>query len=178
MSISEETKPEEAPIPTWEKKPNTFFGRLKETILLLARLEKDDTAKYYGDLADDCLKMYKPSLFELLKKAQKIDKLHPEERENLEHYDTEEERSVVSCLNKLQLEKKTHFVENFEDRDACYKKCEAEHPVSTGTLNFYWRHSCKRDCETQFSKDVKPKLRVLREHRDEVAKQEQEKLTE
>lgn len=179
MSAPEDPKPEETkPIPTWQRKSNSFFGNLKQTILMLARLERDDTAKYYGDLSDECFKLYKPSLLEIYKKGRKIEGLPFTERANPANYETEEEKTVVRCLNVLQNEKIKHFTLDFEERQVCYSQCEREYPEGKGPMNFYWRHSCKRDCEKDFTKNVKPKIKVLRQYREEQERAEKEKIDE
>ena len=161
MSAPEDSNIEQTPLPAWRNKENTFFNRVKETVLLLARLDKDHTAKYYGDLSNDCLDLYKPTFSEIFAKAKKVDKLPIEERMNPDHYETEDEKKVIMCLRGLQQERERVFKGDYQEKERCYDICEATYPRKTGSMNMVYRHSCKRECENNFTKNVRPKLHQL-----------------
>lgn len=176
MATPEDSKPDSTPLPPLNPKNDSFFNRLTETVLLLGRIDKDDAAKYYGDLVGECMNLYKPSLWELFSKGTKTEKLSNEERLNPENYESEDEKRVVECMRRLHEEKRQVFAGDYVDREECYNKCEAMYPKKTGSTNFIWRHSCKRECETGFTKSVKPKVLEVKQKRDEKIKEEKENI--
>jgi len=162
----------------WNKKSTGYFETTKEAVFQMVRLDNDLAAKYYGDLAFDCLKYYKPKMTELWGKAKWFDDLPPNERYNVERYETEEERKVVTCLNNVMKEKTEAFQKEYKEREMCIDKCEILYPRSSGAKNFMNRHSCRRECEGSFTASVKPKINEIDAQKKEAEKLEKEHIRE
>ena len=160
----------------WKQKPTTFIEKLRETVMQISRIDRDQAAKYYGDLAGECMRQYKPSFWGLWQKAKEFENLSNEEKMSLDTYKNEDERRVVECVQKLTEEKVKVFAEDYKEKENCFDKCEILYPQKSGASNFMWRHSCKKDCETAFTKSVKPKIQDIVERKEQELKQQQENI--
>jgi len=160
----------------WKAKPTSFFGKLRESVMQIARIDRDQASKYYGDLAGECMREYKPSFWGLFKKAREFENLSNEQKMSLDTYENPDERKVVECIQKLTQEKVKVFAEDYKEKENCFDKCEIMYPQNSGASNFMWRHSCKKDCETTFTRNVKPKVSDLIEKKEQELKDKSENL--